>query len=91
MAAFALLNHWVNLLAPAIGVAVLLVLMGRFLFKKRSRGLALWHQFSILFVLNTFVIGLGLWFFGRDGKMATYASMVLASATGQWLILRGWR
>lgn len=91
MAAFALLNHWLNFLAPAVGVAFLLVLMGRFLFRKRSRKLALWHQISILFLLNAFVLGLGLWFFGRDGKMATYVSMVLASATGQWLMLRGWR
>ena len=30
----------------------------------------------------------GLVVFGRDGKMATYASLVLACASSQWLLLR---
>jgi hypothetical protein len=33
----------------------------------------------------------GLWFFGHDGKMASYGAMVLACATSQWVLLRGWR
>ncbi len=91
MAASALLNHLLNFLAPAGCLSFLLVLTGRFLFKKQSRKVAFWAQIVALFVLNTLVLGLGLWFFGRDGMMATYAAMVLASATGQWLMLRGWR
>lgn len=91
MTASALLNHWLNFLAPAAGLAFLLVLTGRLFFKKRSAKLALWRQISMLFVLNALALGIGLWFFGRDGKMATYAAMLVTSATGQWLILRGWR
>lgn len=90
MAAFALLNHWLNFLASAGGLAFLLVLTGRLFFKQRSRKVALWLQFTILLSLNALVLGLGLWLFARDGKMATYASMVVTSATGQWLLLRGW-
>jgi hypothetical protein len=30
----------------------------------------------------------GLWFFGRDGKMATYVVLVLASGSSQWLLSR---
>ena len=37
------------------------------------------------------VLVAGLVFFGRDGKMATYAALVLAIASSQWLLLRGWR
>jgi hypothetical protein len=33
----------------------------------------------------------GLWFFGRDGKMLTYAALVVASATVQWVMLGLWR
>jgi hypothetical protein len=33
----------------------------------------------------------GLWYFGRDGKVATYAAVVLAVATAQWLAARAWR
>jgi len=31
---------------------------------------------------------LGLVFFGRDGKMATYSAMVLVCASSQWLMMR---
>jgi hypothetical protein len=31
------------------------------------------------------VLALGLWYYGRDGKMATYSAMVLAAASSQWL------
>jgi hypothetical protein len=31
---------------------------------------------------------MGLVFFGRDGKMASYVAMVLLCATSQWLMLR---
>ena len=38
------------------------------------------------------LVMLGGWaLFGRDGKMATYAALVLASATVQWVLARGWR
>ena len=30
-----------------------------------------------------------LW--GRDGKMLTYAALVVACATCQWVLVRGWR
>jgi hypothetical protein len=30
----------------------------------------------------------GLWFFGHDGKMVTYAALVLVCATVQWLLVR---
>jgi len=33
---------------------------------------------------GVFVLAAGLWAFGRDGKMATYAAMVLACALGLW-------
>jgi hypothetical protein len=31
---------------------------------------------------------LGLWWSGQDGKMISYAAMVLACATSQWLLTR---
>ena len=33
----------------------------------------------------------GLVLTGRDGKVATYAVLVLAMASSQWLLLRAWR
>ena len=33
----------------------------------------------------------GLWYFGVDGKMATYAALVVAIASCQWLSGRAWK
>jgi hypothetical protein len=34
-------------------------------------------------------LALGLVYFGRDGKMATYLAMVLVGASAQWFLRRG--
>ena len=33
----------------------------------------------------------GLVLSGRDGKMLTYAALVVACATCQWVLVRGWK
>lgn len=91
MTAFVLLNHFLNFLAPALGVAVLMPLAGRLFFKKRTRAPGLWVQTAVNFAVNLLALGIGLWFFGRDGKMASYVGLTMACATSQWLMLRGWR
>jgi hypothetical protein len=84
-------NHLLNFLAPAMAVALLVALFAR-LFKP-NRPLAQWFiaQAAINFVACAAVLIAGLWFFGRDGKMATYVAMVLVSATVQWVVLKNWR
>ena len=53
------------------------------------------HGFIRLVAINFMVCGLvlvvGLWFFGRDAKMSTYAAMAVFCATTQWVLQRGWR
>lgn len=51
----------------------------------------MYAQVAIIFIVNVIVLAAGLVFFGNDGKMATYAVMVLASALSQWVLARGWR
>jgi hypothetical protein len=53
--------------------------------------LALWAQFAINFTAGLAVSAAGLWHFGVDGKMATYAALVAAIATTQWIGSRGWK
>ena len=84
MAALDQLNHFINFLAPALAVAVVLAILGRLLMKKSPRALGLLSQTAINFIVGTLALGLGLWFFGNDGKMASYAAMVLMTATSQW-------
>jgi hypothetical protein len=37
------------------------------------------------------VLAVGVWQWGIDGMMMTYAALVLAVASSQWLLSRGWR
>lgn len=86
-----LLNHVLNFLAPALWMAVGVALAARLFMKKRPAALSLYAQAAINFVVNVTALGLGLWFFGHDGKMASYTGMALLCASSQWLMLRGWK
>ena len=95
MTAYLLTDHLLNFLAPAAAVALLLVLLsrvfGRFLASKRTLAQSIYKQAAIIFVVNMLVLSAGLMIFGNDGKMATYAAMVLASSVCQWVLWRGWK
>ncbi len=95
MTAYLLTDHLLNFIAPAAVVALLLVLLGRifsrFLVSKSLVAQSIWEQAAIIFIVNVLVLAAGLVFFGNDGKMATYAAMVLASAICQWILFKGWK
>ncbi len=91
MPLLAALDHLLNFLAPAAGVALLLVAGTRVLMRKRPPALSWRAQAAILFAVGAAVLVAGLVLFGRDGKMLTYGALVLACASSQWLLLRGWR
>lgn len=95
MTAYLLLDHILNFLAPAAALALLLVLLSRifsrFLASKKLLTQSIYAQAAIIFIVNVLVLAAGLVLFGNDGKMATYAALVLASAVCQWVLWRGWR
>ena len=95
MTAYLLLDHILNFLAPAAALALLLVLLSRissrFLASKKPLTRSIYAQAAIIFIVNVLVLAAGLVLFGNDGKMATYAALVLASAVCQWVLWRGWR
>lgn len=95
MTAYLLINHLLNFMAPAALVALLLVMLSRLFFgffrSKRALPLTLWAQVAIVFIANMAILTTGLVFFGRDGKMLTYAALVLGAALCQWALLRGWK
>ncbi|MFT4242227.1 MAG: hypothetical protein QM569_08085 [Acidovorax sp.] len=84
-------NHLLNFAAPAAALAVLLALAGRFFKPKGALALSLIGQVAIIFVVGVAVLAGGLVLWGRDGKMLTYAALVLACASCQWVLVRGWR
>jgi hypothetical protein len=76
--------HALNFFAPALGLAVLAASMAKLLWRHELAGvrwfwLALWTALAGMAVL----VG-GLVVFGRDGKMATYAALVVATALALW-------
>jgi len=95
MTFYLLANHLLNFVLPAAAVALLLVLSSRVFggVFRSSRAVAAtwWAQTAIVFVANVVVLVAGLAFFGRDGKMLTYAAMVAGAAACQWVLLGAWR
>ena len=91
MAPLDLLNHLLNFVAPAFAVGFLSALLGRLTMRKAAGTLSWWLQGAINFIVGVVVLAGGLVYFGRDGRMATYAALVLACATSQWLLAGSWR
>ena len=83
--------HLLSFVAPALVVAFLVALAGPWVLPRSGRPLRWWLSAAVNFVAGVAVLAGGLWFFGRDGKMLTYAAMVAAVATAQWLSGRAWR
>jgi hypothetical protein len=84
-------NHLLNFAAPAVFVALFTTYFSRFLLTKRPVAQTYIAQAAINLVACLMVLWVGFWLFGQDGKMATYLAMVLASATVQWVLMKGWR
>ncbi len=85
------ISHLLNFIAPAAAVALGVVLAGKVYQRKIPSRRSFVRLFAINFVVCALVLLAGLWFFGRDGKMLTYAALVVASATVQWVMLGLWR
>jgi len=86
-----LLNHVLNFVAPAVFVGVFLAVLAPWVLRKLPRR-GTW----MVRALSNTVCGLcalsaGLWFFGHDGKMASYLGLVLASAASQFCWMQAWR
>jgi hypothetical protein len=91
MSLVGLLDHVLNFLLPALVVGLLLAVLGPLLMKKARPHRGWLGQAAINSVAGLLALLLGLWFFGRDGKMASYAAMLLVCASSQWFAARAWR
>ncbi len=83
--------HALNFMLPALGVAVLVTLCGRFFKKNKPLAPTFIAKFAINFIVCLTVLLVGLIITGRDGKMLTYLAMLIASGTVQWIVSGGWR
>ncbi len=91
MGAIETLNQFLNFGGPALAVAAMVPLLARVILPSKTMAPAFAVQFAVNFAACMVVLLLGLWYWGRDGKMLTYLAMLLACATTQWLTGRGWK
>ena len=84
MTFFSAVFHLMGLLAPALRVALLLWLGLLWRRGRRRSGGKPGRQLGWLALVGVAVLLAGLAYFGRDGKMATYAVLVLAQGTLAW-------
>jgi multisubunit Na+/H+ antiporter MnhB subunit len=83
-----LLAHLAGFVAPALVVALLLALVPR-LRQAGRQGKRRWTQdLAWLWLAGVLVLLAGLAYFGRDGKMATYAALVVVQGTLGWWLQR---
>jgi hypothetical protein len=85
------LIHLLSFAAPALAVAVLVALAARFILPSQPIGLSWRVNIAINSIAGVATLVAGLWYFGVDGKMATYAALVVAIAGCQWLSSRAWK
>ena len=84
MTFFSAIFHLMGWLMPALVVAFLLWLGLLWRRGRRPSAGQPGRQLAWLSLLGVLVLLAGLAYFGRDGKMATYAALVLAQGTRAW-------
>lgn len=82
------LDHLLNFVAPAVVVGALLALGLRVLQRPRSLRVPLWKQVAVTTGAGVVTLLGGLMLTGHDGRMATYAALVVVAGTVHWALLR---
>lgn len=78
--------HALNFIAPALGVAMLASAAAKLLWRRELADVA-WHRLASWAALaGALVLVAGLLAFGRDGKIATYGALVVATALALWWV-----
>lgn len=81
--------HLLNFVAPALVTAALSAGVCKLIYRRDLKAIS-WMRLTVGASLSGVgVLALGLWWFGRDGKMATYGALVVVQALVlAWI---GWR
>jgi hypothetical protein len=91
MSLLGLLDHLLNFAFPALAVGLLVALLAPLLMKQARPHHSWLTQGAINSLACLLALVLGVLAFGHDGKMVSYAAMVLACASSQWLVAKAWR
>ncbi len=80
--------HFFNFLLPALGVALVAAGFAKLLWRRELAGASFGRLAAFGTVANVLVLVAGLVLTGHDGRVVTYAAMVLACAVA--LLWAGW-
>ena len=83
------LLHLIHFVLPALALALCMPLAGRWVMGAGPvswRRRVFWHALAGVGVLVA-----GLLIQGHDGRMSTYAALVLVAGTLEWALHRGWQ
>jgi len=91
MSLIGLLDNLLNFIAPAVVLGLLVATLAPMLIKKVRPHHSWLTQSALNSLAGALVLVGGLLIFGHDGKMATYAAMVITCASSQWISGKAWR
>ena len=77
--------HVLGLVLPALAVALGTTLVARWRPAAPLRG-RWWMHWVLCSAAGVFALVGGLWWSGHDGRMASYAALVLVCASASWLL-----
>ena len=86
-----ILLHLLGFALPGFFVGFFMVFAMPMVWPRRPSVISMPVQLALHTVLTLTVSLAGLWWFGRDGKVATYGAVVLMAATAQWAFSGAWR
>lgn len=78
------LDHALNFLLPALGMALLVPSLARLVWWKALKSAGWLRQVKWASAFNVLILIAGLVVTGHDGAMSTYLGLVLASALTVW-------
>ncbi len=78
--------HLAGFVAPAFGVATITAGLAKLVWRRELAAVRWWRLTVAASAAGTLVLVAGLVGFGHDGKMTTYAAMVVACAGVLWWI-----
>jgi hypothetical protein len=78
--------HVLNFFAPALSTGILSVLLAKWLWRRELQAVSWWRLGAWASTGSCLALVAGLAVFGRDGKMATYATVVVACASTVWWV-----
>jgi len=79
-----LLWHLTNLFVPAIGLGLVSAGLAKLFWRRALASVPYWRLAGSTAAVGAIVTVAGLVITGQDGRMLTYAAMVLAAATVLW-------